>query len=120
MALRRARRSVAGIDVAPLEPTTALPAGIRAFETGRADERAIWIEPHRTLVVGDVLLGTRDGRAEGLPRRLAAAARHAAPTVAAALDALPLLDIDLVLPTHGDPPADSRAALAAAIAEARS
>ena len=36
------------------------------------------------------------------------------------LSTLPLPDIDLVLPTHGDPPADAPAALIAAIAEARS
>ena len=118
-AARRRRKSLEGVDALPLEPTAKLPAGIRAFETSRADERAIWIEPHRALVVGDVLLGTAEGGLrvcpeDWLPRR---ATRS---TVAAALDALPLLDIDLVLPTHGDPPADSRAALTAAIAEARS
>lgn len=118
-AARRRRKSLEGVDATALEPATKLPAGIQAFETSRADERAIWIAPHRALVVGDVLLGTADGGLRvcpdgWLPRRATRA------TVAAALNALPLLDIDLVLPTHGDPPADSRAALAAAIAEARS
>ena len=45
----------------PSSRSTQLPAGIQAFETSRADERAIWIAPHRALVVGDVLLGTADG-----------------------------------------------------------
>lgn len=114
---RRRRRSLAGIDVAPLEPETALPAGLKAIDTSRADERAIWIAPQRTLVVGDVLLGTADGGlavcpADWLPFRATRA------SVAAALG--PLLDheIDHIVPTHGAPPPRPRAALAAAVAEA--
>lgn len=119
VAARRRRRSLEGIDLVPLEATTPLPAGIRAFETSRADERALWIEPHRALVVGDALLGTPDGGLkvcpEGwLPKRVTRA------TVAQALAAVEPLDIDLILPTHGDPPADARASLRAALAEARS
>jgi hypothetical protein len=105
--------------VAPLEETTPLPAGIRAHATGRGDERAIWIEPHRTLVVGDVLLGTPTGGlavcpASWVPSRVTRA------DVAGTLDALLELDIEHVVPTHGAPPAESHAALAAAVAEARS
>ncbi len=118
-AARRRRASLEGVDATPLEPSTSLPAGIRAFKTSRADERALWIAPHHALVVGDVLLGTEEGGLrvcpEGwLPRRASRA------TVAAALADLRSLDIDLVLPTHGEPPTDARAALDRAIAEARS
>ncbi|MDX6377381.1 MAG: Metallo-beta-lactamase superfamily [Gaiellaceae bacterium] len=117
VATRRRRRSLEDVDTTPLEPSTPLPAGIRAFETSRADERALWIAPHRALFVGDALLGTSDGLKvcpEGwLPKRTTRA------TVAQALAALEPLDIDLVLPTHGDPPPDARAALREAIAEAR-
>jgi glyoxylase-like metal-dependent hydrolase (beta-lactamase superfamily II) len=119
VALRRARRSLAGVDAAPLEESTPLPAGLRAYEAGRSDERVIWIAPHRTLVVGDVLLGTATGGLaicpEGwLPKRVTRAA------VAGRLDELLQLEIERVIPTHGAPPAESRTALAAALAEARS
>ncbi len=118
VAVRRSRRSLSGVDVAPLEATTPLPAGIRAFATGRADERAIWIEPHRTLVVGDVLLGTDSGGLtvcpeDWLPKRVSRA------DVAGTLGELLELGINRVIPTHGAPPAESHAALAAALAEAR-
>ena len=118
VALRRARRSLAGIEVAPLEESTPLPAGVRAFETGRADERAIWIGPQRTLVVGDILLGISGGLsvcpAGWLPKHVTRA------VVGGRLESLLQLDIERVIPTHGAPPAESRAALEFALAEAQS
>jgi glyoxylase-like metal-dependent hydrolase (beta-lactamase superfamily II) len=118
VALRRARRSLAGLDVSPLEESTPLPAGVRAFETGRADERVIWIGPQQTLVVGDVLLGISGGLsvcpAGWLPKHVTRA------VVGGRLEPLLELDIERVIPTHGAPPAESRAALEFALAEAQS
>jgi len=42
----------------PFEPGDELPGGILAFETGRAGEVLYWLPDQRSLVVGDVLLGS--------------------------------------------------------------
>ncbi len=110
--------SVAGVRVEPLAEDAALPAGVTAHATGRTDERALWIAPHGTLVAGDVLLGTDHGGLAVCP----AGWLPAGVTRAAVAEALaPLLEQDVrhVVPAHGPPPADARAALAAALAEAR-
>ena len=47
-----------GISVTDLaRPETVLPGGIRAFQTARPAELLYWLPEHRSVVVGDVLLG---------------------------------------------------------------
>ena len=111
-------RSLAGVRVEPLEEGRTLPAGVTAQATGRGDERALWISSHGALVAGDVLLGTERGGLAVCP----AGWLPAGVTRSAVADALaPLLEQDVrrVVPAHGPAPIDARAALAAAVAEAR-
>ena len=116
-ALPARQRSLAGVPVELLADGATLPAGVVACATGRADERAIWIAPHRTLVVGDVMIGTDEGGLAICPGDWLPAGVTRA-TVAAAF--APLLELELhhVVPAHGDAPDDPQAAFAAAVAEA--
>src|SRR5262249_27074579 len=84
-----------------------LPAGVAPHRTGRSGEVVVWTPEGRALVIGDVLVG--DG-AGGLELGREAGAREA--------EALrPLLELEpqLVLPSHGEPPADPASALLAAL-----
>jgi glyoxylase-like metal-dependent hydrolase (beta-lactamase superfamily II) len=101
-------------------PGERLPAGIQAFDTGRRDEVVLWLPRARALVSGDVLLG-------GPRKPLRVCPKSWLPggvgrtDVAKALAPLTELPVRLVVPLHGEPVrADAAAAVAAALAEARS
>jgi glyoxylase-like metal-dependent hydrolase (beta-lactamase superfamily II) len=94
-----------------------LPAGVAAVPAPAAEEIVYWLAPARTVVPGDVLLGTDDGLtlcpASWLQSRggLAQLAR----------DLAPLLDlpVERVLTAHGPPVLEgAHAALASALARA--
>ena len=88
-------------------------AGVSAFSAERGDEVALWLEGPRALVFGDAILGDQAG---GL--RLTPWARDAAGLERTRKALLTLLDleVDVVLPAHGDPVlSDGKAALAKAL-----
>jgi hypothetical protein len=93
----------------------ALPAGIEAYPVERADETLFWIEEHRALVSGDVLLGTEDGGVRvcpdsWLPKGVSG------DDFRSSLRFLLELPVELVLVSHGEPVrANGREALAAAL-----
>ena len=63
-AVSRGRAAVArrGGEVSdPFRPGDALPGGIEAYATGRGTEVVYFLPRYRTLVAGDVLLGSEDG-----------------------------------------------------------
>lgn len=82
-------------------PGDALPGRIEAIDVRRAYEVAFLLPDRRALVVGDVLLGDRDGGARLLPRSWHRG--EYAELVAALRDALLPLEFDHLLLTHGDP-----------------
>jgi glyoxylase-like metal-dependent hydrolase (beta-lactamase superfamily II) len=87
--------------------------GVVAFSAARSDEVALWLDEPRTLVFGDAILGDQKG---GL--RLTPWARDAAGLERTRIALLTLLDLDVevVLPAHGDPVlSDGKAALAKAL-----
>ena len=92
-----------------------LPAGIAAYPAARKAEMVFWIDEHRALVPGDVLLGTADGGVRTCPDSWL-------PNGVTGADLRqslrPLLDlpIELVLLSHGTPIlSHGRDALAAAL-----
>ena len=90
-------------------------AGVRAFSAERGDENVLWLEPVRTVVVGDALLGDQAG---GL--RLTPWARNAEGLERTRVALLALLDlpVEIVLPAHGDPVlSDGHDALARALTQ---
>lgn len=99
---RAANERRTGVSPVAFRPGDPLPGGIEALATGRATEVAYWIPEHRTLVPGDVLLGTDDGGLRLCPTSwLPATVTHA--KLRAALE--PLLDLPVarVLVSHGEP-----------------
>jgi glyoxylase-like metal-dependent hydrolase (beta-lactamase superfamily II) len=84
-----------------------LPGGIRAFQTARPAEVVYWLPEHRTLVVGDVLLGAgARPRATVAPLRLCPERWLGKATHAELRESLrPLLDLRVqrVLVSHGKP-----------------
>ena len=98
-----------GVEVTdPFELGDELPAGIQAFDTARDGEVLYWIPSERTLVVGDVLLGS--------PFRLCPKSwmgNASLDDLKAALQPLLDLPIERIYVGHGEPVlADGRAALA--------
>jgi hypothetical protein len=82
-----------------------LPEGVESFPIRGAGETIFWLAEHRALVPGDRIIGAPDGRLRLCPgswlRYLPSGI-----TLAALAEALrPLLDleVDRVLPSHGDP-----------------
>ena len=82
-----------------------LPEGVESFPIRGAGETIFWLAEHRALVPGDRIIGAPGGRLRLCPgswlRYLPSGI-----TLAALAEALrPLLDleIDRVLPSHGDP-----------------
>ena len=84
-----------------------LPGGIRAFQTARPAELVYWLPGHRSLVVGDVLLGAgAKPRATDEPLRLCPERWLGKATHAELRDSLrPLLElpVERVLVSHGQP-----------------
>jgi glyoxylase-like metal-dependent hydrolase (beta-lactamase superfamily II) len=88
-------------------------AGVSPFSAERGDEVALWLADAHTVVFGDAILGDQTG---GL--RLTPWAKDAAglERTRNALRTLLDLDIEVVLPAHGEPVlSDGKAALAKAL-----
>ncbi|MBA2742635.1 MAG: hypothetical protein H0U46_11565 [Actinobacteria bacterium] len=114
----RARQAIerrAGTVTDAYRPDDELPGGVRAYRTGRAAEVVFWIDEHRALVAGDVLLGDGEGGLRTCPESwLPDSVDH--PKLAESLRPLLDLPVERVLVSHGEPVlADGRAALAAAL-----
>jgi glyoxylase-like metal-dependent hydrolase (beta-lactamase superfamily II) len=92
-----------------------LPAGVDAHRIARADETLFWIEEHRALVAGDVLLGTEDNGVRVCPDSWLSK-QFRGPEFRDSLRFLLDLPIELLLVSHGRPVlANGRAALAVAL-----
>jgi glyoxylase-like metal-dependent hydrolase (beta-lactamase superfamily II) len=92
----------AGIVTDPFREGDALPGGIAAIPTARANEVIYWLPEERTLVPGDVLLGDGSGgirlcSESWLPERASRA------DLAASLRPLLELPVERVLVSHGEP-----------------
>jgi glyoxylase-like metal-dependent hydrolase (beta-lactamase superfamily II) len=83
-------------------PGDSLPAGVQAFPTARSSEVVYWIPQHRTLVPGDVVLGTADGGLRLCPRSWLPESTTVA-MLAASLRPLLELPVTRVLVSHGEP-----------------
>ena len=88
-------------------------AGVSAFSAERGDEVALWLEQPRTLVFGDAVLGDQAGGLRMTPwSKDAAGLERTRNAVRKLLD----LDVEVVLPAHGEPVlGDGKAALARAL-----
>jgi glyoxylase-like metal-dependent hydrolase (beta-lactamase superfamily II) len=94
---------------------TELPGGLRAFDAHWAPEAVLWSPEHRALLTGDVLLGGGSAGLRLLPESWVPEGMTRA-DVAAALEPLLELPVEIVLPAHGDPVlADGAAALERAL-----
>jgi glyoxylase-like metal-dependent hydrolase (beta-lactamase superfamily II) len=91
------------------------PAGVEAHHVEPADETLFWIDEHRALLAGDVLLGTEDGGVRVCPDSwLPEPATGEA--FRASLRFLLELPVEMVLVSHGQPVLENgREALAAAL-----
>jgi hypothetical protein len=115
----RARAAVerrAGPVSDPFRPGDALPGGIQAFASGRRNEVLYWLPAHRTLVPGDVILGSDEGGVRLCPESWLPKGTTRA-TLAKGLEPLLALDVERILVSHGEPVLEGgRAAIAAALA----
>jgi glyoxylase-like metal-dependent hydrolase (beta-lactamase superfamily II) len=104
-----------GADMWSGESDQPLPAGVEAHPVERAEETLFWIDEHRALLAGDVLLGTEDGGVRvcpdsWLPEQVTGEAFRAS------LRFLLELPVEMVLVSHGQPVLENgREALAAAL-----
>jgi hypothetical protein len=78
------------------------PLGVDAVEICATDERMFWFAAHRTLVAGDVLIGSPDGIAV-CPRSWVTHATTYPPDFLASLQRLLELPVEIVLLSHGAP-----------------
>jgi glyoxylase-like metal-dependent hydrolase (beta-lactamase superfamily II) len=97
-----------GVEVTdPVDGGARLPGGIRAIPTARQAEVVYWLPAHKTVVVGDVLLGAgAKPRAMPDPLRLCPERWLGKASHATLRESLrPLLDLPVhrVLPSHGEP-----------------
>jgi hypothetical protein len=97
-----------GIEVTdPFRAGDDLPGGIEAFQTARSAEVVYWLPEHRSLAVGDVLLGAgAKPRATSAPLRLCPERWLGAKTHDHLRETLrPLLELQVerVLVSHGEP-----------------
>ena len=97
-------------------PGDELPGGIRAFDAGGRNECLFWIERHRALVAGDILLGDPTRGVRICPESwLHPRTTHE--DVRRALRLLLELPVELLLVAHGEPVLENaRAALERALA----
>jgi hypothetical protein len=105
----------------PFRAGDELPGGIRAFQTARSAEVVYWLPEHRSVVVGDVLLGAgakpraTDDKLRLCPERWLGKATHA--ELKESLRPLLDLPVEHVLVSHGRPVLhDGRRALATLVA----
>ncbi len=92
--------------------TEAQPPGVVSYPVAE-DEVAFWLPRHRAVVAGDALLGI--GELRRCPDGWVAE-RGGAEQLLSTLGAMVELDVELVLPSHGDPVVrDAKRALEAAI-----
>jgi glyoxylase-like metal-dependent hydrolase (beta-lactamase superfamily II) len=92
-----------------------LPGEVVAYDAQRGGEALFWIGEHRSLVAGDVLLGTAGGELRLCPESWLVPRDPQA--VRAGLRSLLDLPVERVLVSHGPPVvSDGRTALAAALA----
>jgi glyoxylase-like metal-dependent hydrolase (beta-lactamase superfamily II) len=87
--------------------------GVRAFDAGRQDEVALWLEGAQSVVLGDAVVGDQQGGLRMSPWYKFDAERERSRRAL-----LPLLDlpIAIVLPAHGNPDLEgARQALARAL-----
>lgn len=115
----RARAAVArraGVVTDAFGSGDRLPGGIQAVPTARGGEVAYWIDRHRALVPGDVLLGDGAGGIRMCPESwLPGTKKHS--DLAASLGPILDLPVERVLLSHGAPVlSGGRAALARALA----
>lgn len=97
------------------ESGDALPAGVEAHRVERADETLFSLAEHRTLVAGDVFLGTEDGGLRVCPDSWLSE-EFRGPAFRDSLRFLLELPIELVLVSHGRPVLENgREALTAAL-----
>jgi glyoxylase-like metal-dependent hydrolase (beta-lactamase superfamily II) len=112
---RRAIARRAGVVTDPYRPGDPLPGGIEALPSGKAAEVVFWLPEHRSLVAGDVLLGTEEGGVRLCPASWLPAGTTSADiarTLRPALD----LPLERILVSHGEPVLEgAREALAAAL-----
>ncbi len=97
-------------------PGERLPGGVVALASGRATEVVYWIPQHRTLVPGDVILGSEGGGLRLCPESwLPAGVGHA--RLRSVMAPLLELPVERVLVSHGEPVSENaRARLAEALA----
>jgi glyoxylase-like metal-dependent hydrolase (beta-lactamase superfamily II) len=97
------------------EADNPLPAGIEAYPANRAEETLFWIVEHRTLVTGDVLLGSEAGGVRVCPDSWLPK-DFRGEEFRASLRFLLELPVEMVLVSHGEPVLENgRDALAAAL-----
>jgi len=102
--------------VEPFHAQDALPGGVEAIATARANEVVYWIPVHRAVVPGDVLLGAKGGGVRLCPASWLPASRTLA-DLAASLRPLLELPVARVLVSHGEPVLrNGRAAIERALA----
>ena len=75
--------------------------GLEAIATARFEEVVVWLEPHRALVAGDVLLGDSAGSVRLCPEDWCEGLDHDA--VRASLRQLLELPVKRILVSHGEP-----------------
>jgi hypothetical protein len=96
-----------------------LPAGVECFTVEPLGETVVWLSGPRTLVAGDVIVGSGAGSLRLCPESwlVNSPQETTLADIAVLLRPLLALPIERVLVTHGDPAfSDGHAALAAALA----
>jgi glyoxylase-like metal-dependent hydrolase (beta-lactamase superfamily II) len=86
----------------PFPPDAELPGGIAALGTARANEVVYHLPAHRALVVGDVILGAKEGGLRLCPKGWLPA-RIGHDELRASLRPLLELDVERVPVSHGEP-----------------
>jgi hypothetical protein len=94
------------------------PAGVKTFSAEALPEVLLWIEWHKALVSGDILLGDGRGGVRLAPESWLAESGFDHARLREALRPLLDLPVEYLLPTHGEPVVDgARDALARALGQ---